>query len=135
MKNFYKGKRDGFTLFELLVVISIIGLIVAVGMVSYSQAQKRGRDARRKEDLKAWQKGLEQYYAENTAYIVGCDPGSDFMPGGVPADPKPGFNYAPSCTATSYCICAGLEISGIGNATNTSCNYASGDYFCVSNLQ
>jgi len=123
IKKFYRRKQEGFTLFELLVVISIIGLIVAVGMVSYSQAQKRGRDARRKEDLKAWQNALEQYYSANTAYpnIASCDPGSSFLPGGVPIDPKnvsPYLYIVNSCVADSYDISATLEIGGTFSIKN-----------------
>ena len=43
--------HSAFTLMELLVVISIIGLLAAGAIASYSNAQKKGRDARRFEDL------------------------------------------------------------------------------------
>jgi type IV pilus assembly protein PilE len=57
---------EGFTLLELLVVIGIISIIIAVGTVSYSTAQKKARDAKRKGDLSSAQKSLEQCYSVNS---------------------------------------------------------------------
>ncbi len=131
-------KNAGFTLFELLVVISIIAVLMAVISTSYSAAQKRARDARRRQDIKAVQKALEQYRAVHDRYPVGCNPGNTYLPGGLPRDPKPSRNYSWKCTSDSYCICAQLEASN-GNArstgTNNGCNYGRGKYFCLSNLQ
>lgn len=55
--------KKGFTLLEILVVIGIIAILVALGATSYSTAQKKARDARRKSDLKSIQNALEQYYS------------------------------------------------------------------------
>ena len=54
--------KKGFTLIELLVVISIIGILVAVAVASYTGAQIKARDARRRSDMKAIQSTMEQYY-------------------------------------------------------------------------
>lgn len=134
--NKCKNKK-GFTLFELLIVISIIGLLVAAASVAYSGVQQRGRDARRKEDIQAVQKALEMYYAKNVGYPNGCTVGNEFLPAGLPVDPKSGDLYDYSCDADSdtYCICARLEQGGTGNS-NAACAYASGgDYYCVANQQ
>lgn len=128
----------GFTLLELLVVIGIIALLLAFATVSYSAAQKRARDAKRREDLKAMQNSLEQYYsATNYVYPTTCSGASSYLTGSWPTDPGT-TSYASSCTATTYCICATLEASGTGNATNTSCAWGTGataNYYCVANLQ
>lgn len=60
--------RRGFSLIELLVVISIIGLLTAIGTASLSNAQQKGRDARRKADLKTIQQALELYFQANGKY-------------------------------------------------------------------
>ena len=133
-------KKSGFTLFELLVVISIIAIIIAVGTASYSSAQKRARDARRKQDIDQVHKALEQYYAVNSAYLVGCNPGSQFLLGSLPSDPKGGtYSYSWLCDLDSYCVCAQLEVTGSGNTgsvgTANACSYSAGDYYCLQNVQ
>ena len=63
-----RSRRPGFTLIELLVVITLIGILIAVGTVSYTNAQKKGRDGRRKTDLKSLQQALELYFHTNGIY-------------------------------------------------------------------
>jgi general secretion pathway protein G len=141
-------KNHGFSLLELLVVISIIGILISIGAVAFTTAQKTGRDARRRADVKAMQDAFEQYRAENTSYET-CSTMADFdsgsgamMPGGLPTDPKNTgsfiYNTSTGCSTTEYCVCAMLESSN-GNTdapTGTACNYlADGDYYCLRNLQ
>ena len=137
-------KQKGFTLLELLVVISLIGLLVGIGSVSYTSAQKKSRDARRKGDLKAVQNAFEQYYSENgSIYPKTAAEAATAMIGGLPADPKNTGTYVytvqyDGTDGLGYCGCALLE-SDPGNATaapvSTACSYGAGDYYCVSNLQ
>ncbi|KKU11410.1 MAG: hypothetical protein UX17_C0079G0007, partial [Parcubacteria group bacterium GW2011_GWC2_45_7] len=44
-------KSFGFTLIEILVVATIIGLLAAGGFVTYSNLSRQSRDAKRKADL------------------------------------------------------------------------------------
>jgi len=60
-----KIKKFGFTLIELLVVISIIGILAALGIASYSRAEKNTRDAQRMSDLNQYRIALESYAAAN----------------------------------------------------------------------
>src|SRR3989338_3198993 len=59
----YSIRNKGFTLLELLVVVGIITILVNMGLSSFSTAQKKGRDAKRKTDIRGIQGALEQYYS------------------------------------------------------------------------
>lgn len=68
MPNIKSKIRRGFTLIELLVVISIIAILLSIATVSYTNSQEKGRDNRRKSDLKAVQQALELYFQQNGKY-------------------------------------------------------------------
>ena len=133
--------RKAFTLIELLIVISIIGILITISSVSYLTAQKKGRDGRRRQDLKAIQTALEQYYAENQTYPTGNNIDTAFSSDQRPQDPKNTGDYVynwDNIDTDGYCICAKLE-ANTGNAdapTSTTCNWNSeGEYLCIQNQQ
>jgi len=139
------NKKRGFTLFELLVTISIIGILIAVSSVSFSAAQKKARDARRLEDMSAVSKAAETYYSLSTyvypsntnPWVVGT---GETILAVYPRDPK---NVAPNVynyqqTASGYYACAGVENPSSGNSsdnTGTVGAGGTGPYFCVKNQQ
>lgn len=137
-----KKTRKGFTLLELLVVISIISILLALGVVAYSTAQRKGRDAKRRADIKSLQSGFEQYYAEYNGYSeCGTMKGdSDIFPGGAPLDPREETEYACGYDDVlgTYCVCTQLETGG-GNASGDDCTdlgeITDGDFYCLTNLQ
>lgn len=120
-------KKLGFTLIELLVVIAIIGILIAVGTVSYTRSVQLSRDSRRKTDLEQIRQALETYRSENSVYP---DATSDLSPDyltTVPLDPKAPaagyvYTYTPvGANPTTYTLCAELE------------NYDSDPTYCVTN--
>jgi prepilin-type N-terminal cleavage/methylation domain-containing protein len=130
----------GFTLLEILVVISIIGILIAFGAVAFSTAQRKGRDARRTADMKAIQSAQEQHYANTGSYTTlanPCGASGAFLAilSPFPVDPRsPATQYAcPTSTATTYCACAELE-SSAGNS-GPGCNFSATTHFCVRQLQ
>lgn len=146
-------KKTGFTLFELLVSISIIGILTALAIVSYSSAQKKARDARRIQDLQAIAKAAEQYYMLSDSQYPATglySAGSAWTTGSgqtvlqaYPKDPK-GTDYPAVngwvTNATGYCVCTPLEAAKGGNSTDNACTFAGADpatasYFCVNNQQ
>ncbi|MFH2118130.1 MAG: prepilin-type N-terminal cleavage/methylation domain-containing protein [Candidatus Paceibacterota bacterium] len=147
-KNSSSKSAPGFSLLELLVVISIIGILIAIGTVAFTTAQRTSRDSRRRADIKSMQDAFEQYMADNGTYedcatMAAYDSGSGaVMPAGLPVDPRNTgdyvYNTGAGCTTNGYCICAFLE-GGTGNAEAPSvdvCTYAAaGGYYCLSDRQ
>lgn len=139
MKRFF-SKEIGFTLIELMVVISIIGILSGFIMANYIGVQQRARDAQRKSDLLNMRAALEIYRADQGAYpatLKNCGPGniSFGFPAAsnpctttymrqVPNDPKNTgqFIYTYSTSApcdTGYCIIACLENVNDGQKDTT----------------
>ena len=131
----------GFSLMELLIVIALIGILVSLGAASYTAAQKKTRDARRQADMKSIQEAFEQYYSDSSATYptsASCTVDATYLPAGLPVDPKTGGAYTLTCDATgsTYCACATLEGATTGgNASDTSCTWGTGTYYCVINRQ
>ena len=112
--------RRGFTLIELLVSITIIGILANIGLATFSSAQIKGRDAKRKAHLRQIVDALEAYSSDKGQYpsdddngnIMGCgadaeelctwgtsawensttDPDTVYMIK-MPADPTLGLSY------------------------------------------
>jgi prepilin-type N-terminal cleavage/methylation domain-containing protein len=66
-----KPSAMGYTIIELLVVITIVGILSAIGISSYSNLQKDARDNQRASKIEALSAALERYYVENGEY-PGC---------------------------------------------------------------
>lgn len=139
-------KINGFTLFELLISISIIGILTALAVVSYSGSQVRARNVRRVEDINSIQKAAEQYYAGNNytypANSAAFTGGTDPVMVKWPTDPK-GGSYTPYSynrnvpVSGTFCACAFMEGSNQGNSTANCADFnnANKPYYCVKGQQ
>lgn len=67
MSNKIKKIR-AFTLIEILVVATIIGVLVTVTAVSFSNAQRNSRNAKRKTDLETVRQALVLYRQDQGSY-------------------------------------------------------------------
>lgn len=120
----------GFTLIELLIVMVIIGILATIGLVNFSTARLKARDAKRKTDLETVAKSLEAYVNDHRGYPVSnagrivcippattCDWGSEFSDGNgtiytakLPTDTSaPNRVYYYDSGGTTYTLYASLE--------------------------
>lgn len=123
--------KKGFTIVELLVVISIIALISSLIFVQLEQARSRARDAEREAKTKTLQNALALYVVNNKAYPVYSGPltGSDTASralitgdavGQIPLDPFNSGNYQyvyNSTDGSTYTITYYLETDSIPGKT------------------
>ncbi|MYN04901.1 prepilin-type N-terminal cleavage/methylation domain-containing protein [Pseudoduganella sp. DS3] len=79
-----KRQQAGYTLMEVMVAVTIVGIITAVGLPIYSGYVKRGRLTEAFTGLGAGQTSAEQYWANNRTY-AGFEGAASF--------PKNGKNF------------------------------------------
>jgi len=60
--------QRGFTLIELMVVISLIIVLASMGLVQYQNSVVRAKEAALKEDLFRMRDAIDQYYADKNQY-------------------------------------------------------------------
>ncbi|PWU22820.1 hypothetical protein C5B42_05045 [Candidatus Cerribacteria bacterium 'Amazon FNV 2010 28 9'] len=66
----FKRARAGFTLIELIVVMAIMGILIAATASTFQNSRIKGKDAKRKSDLKQIQSALEAYIGDHGLYPV-----------------------------------------------------------------
>jgi prepilin-type N-terminal cleavage/methylation domain-containing protein len=122
--------QKGFTLIELMVVITIIGVVFGIVISSANQIKKSTRDAQRKSDIAKIQQYLQSYYTDQGYFPQNgqVTPGGSISNGGVtylfpiPSDPV--------SSNPNYCYLAYKNSNGIDpNCDNSDtspanrCNY------------
>lgn len=112
------SRQRGFTFIELLVSVSIIAVLMAVASVSYSNTNRRSRDAKRRADLETVRSALEICRANTGTYpatitgSVTCSDGVVTLEA-TPSDPKNSGIYVYTYsrpTTTTYTLTASLEL-------------------------
>ena len=61
-------RSRGFTLIEMLIVMTLIVVLASVGLIAYQTSVRRGREAVLKEDLYRMRDAIDQYYADKGKY-------------------------------------------------------------------
>lgn len=110
----------GFSLIEVMIVISLIAILSTFSLSNYSQVQKQTRDSRRKTDLASVKSSLELYYSVNNKYPTSLtfgtttawsDTNGVYMKI-VPGDPQsanPQYCFVSVSPNSTYSLYASLE--------------------------
>lgn len=61
-------KQRGFSLIELIVVVTIIGILAAAAMINVKYMQRKAREAALKDDLFQMRKAIDNFYADKQRY-------------------------------------------------------------------
>ena len=118
--------RRGFTILELMVVMTIIVTLATIGMVQYRQSVQFARESVLKDDLFKLRDAIDQYYADKNQYPPTLD---DLVSSGyiralpkdpitnstsswqaVPSEPDPNN---PSIAPGVYDVKSGAETQGM----------------------
>lgn len=122
-----KNSKHGFSVVELLVVISVIVLLGSLILVQVSSSRARARDAEREGEVKTLQNALAIYIVNNKSYpvfsgpLTGSDAASTALTNDgslsqVPLDPANTGNFRYVYTSTdgsTYTITYYLETNSI----------------------
>jgi type II secretory pathway pseudopilin PulG len=140
-------KKQGFTLFEILIVFSIIILIAVLILINLQSQVSKANDSRRKSDLNRIQKAFEEYYNDRQCYpyleVLNECGGRQLDPyvKRMPCDPirkEPYFYVNGGANlCAGYRICTKLEnlkdpdIERQGCDPIAGCGYGEGYNYCV----
>ncbi|HVU06671.1 MAG TPA: prepilin-type N-terminal cleavage/methylation domain-containing protein [Candidatus Paceibacterota bacterium] len=108
-----------FTLVEILIVLSIVGVLTAIVIDSTTASRSKARDTRRISDMKEIQIGLALYYDVNRAYPsdLATLEAQKYLPS-IPTDPL-GSSYEYAQGTDTYCL--GVTLEGAVPADSASC--------------
>jgi general secretion pathway protein G len=64
----FRAKDKGFTLIEMIIVFTLIGILVGLALPQYQSAVKKARESVLKETLFQLRKLIDQYYSDKGKY-------------------------------------------------------------------
>ena len=116
--------KKGFTIIELLIVISVIAILIGIALPRFRGMQEEGNIAKAKGELRTLQTAVESYYIHNNnTYPAALGSLTTAAPNiigsSLPTDPFNGTNnygYAQSTNVKFYVIYS-IGTGGNGSAT------------------
>lgn len=63
-----RQRERGYTLIEIIIVFTMIGILVGLALPEYKNAVRKGKEAALKEDLFQFRKLIDQYFSDKGHY-------------------------------------------------------------------
>jgi len=63
-----RQRERGYTLIEIIIVFTMIGILVGLALPEYKNAVRKGKEAALKEDLFQFRKLIDQYFSDKGRY-------------------------------------------------------------------
>jgi len=71
--NFRAAKQRGFTLFEIIAVLAIMGILATIAVPSYRHYLVKANEAVLKEDLHQMRRAIDDFFADKRRYPESLD--------------------------------------------------------------
>ena len=106
MKNIFQNKNktphhffsikksgEGFTMFELLIVIALIGIMISIALASFNMVRQKSRDGERLSIVKDIALALQDFYSQCGSYPNSIDPSEQSNVEPCPLRPDAGVTF------------------------------------------
>lgn len=145
-------KNTGFTLLEVLVATTILGILMAIVTVSFQAANRNARDTKRQADLEEIKGAVERYRLEQSDYPLEAGQSqttlssflSDLQPEYIQKEYEDPYVAAGNAyyyeyrnvgaSACNYVLIAQMEVESHGQTCPSSCTGVTNDSndYCIS---
>ena len=106
-------KQRGFTITEIVIVLTVMGILLILGAVNLSSSQASGRDAERKIDIETLAINLENYYTSGSSNTIDGATLGEYPPISITSSSSSMSQYLDSLDKNS------IMAPGITNPTDT----------------
>ena len=131
------SRHAGFSLIELMIVITIVAILVAVAYPNYTDSVRRSNRSDGRAALLLAAQNLERYFTENNTYLgatIAEDPDTDIWATDTSAEGYYILDFSVEPTATTYTLratatgtqardeeCPELRLTHLGERTPLAC--------------
>lgn len=122
-------RQRGFTIVEVVVVLTIMGILLGLGMLSIQSSQGNARNQERLNDIDQIMRGLESYYNSSTSGGKYPDTTMTTTTLDIYGVKQSAYTYAHTSTQSFAVTTASAGYTPVENITNTSAGLATVDKF------